>query len=107
MILEHVFTYEGYKCCVVLQDAYIPEYRCGYVMLTSFHPYYETDYNAIPVQCHGGLTYSGHKLMDSDFYGWWIGFDCAHAGDTVEKCTLEYCINQCKTIVDQLQEAKE
>lgn len=43
--------------------------------------------------------------MDSDYYGWWIGFDCAHAGDTVEKCTLEYCINQCKTIVDQLQEA--
>ena len=103
-ILEQTGTYRDFKWCVLFQSF---GYRTAYVLVPTWHKVFEVDYNDIDIKCHGGLTYSSHKLLDKDFFGWWIGFDCAHAGDTVEKCTLEYCINQCKTIVDQLQEAQE
>lgn len=32
----------------------------------------------IVFDCHGGLTFSGSREGDDD---WWFGFDCAHAGD--------------------------
>lgn len=37
-------------------------------------------------QCpvHGGLTFAGRMDWLNGAPGWWIGFDCAHAGDAVE-----------------------
>ena len=36
----------------------------------------------LAVDVHGGLTYSGKSKPTHDPDGlWWIGFDCAHAGD--------------------------
>ncbi|WP_178914064.1 hypothetical protein [Furfurilactobacillus rossiae] len=51
---------------------------CGYVELPSKHPYYGSDYEDIPVDVHGGLTYA----MQNEEY-WEIGFDCAHLGDII------------------------
>ena len=52
---------------------------CGYVALTPRHPWFNQDYDEIPVDIHGGLTYS--KSEPDGYY--WIGFDCAHWGDYI------------------------
>jgi len=66
---------EGFAWCVLSNSV---GFRCGYVAIPSDHPWYELDYDTLSTHCHchGGLTFS--ELSDSY---WWIGFDCAHAGD--------------------------
>ncbi len=64
---------------------------CGYVGLSSTHPWYRTTYDDVDVEVHGGLTYSaacdGTHICHVPAPGesedrWWLGFDCAHASDT-------------------------
>ena len=81
-ILESSFTYKGYKCCVLFMPI---GHRCGYVLVPHWHSQYGKNYRDIPIKCHGGLTYSSHFLMGQEFPSWWIGFDCAHAGDIADK----------------------
>src|SRR6266850_2791634 len=58
---------------------------CGYVGVSRKHPAFGTHYDGIDVQVHGGLTYAakcGHHLChEKPAARWWLGFDCAHAGD--------------------------
>ncbi len=49
---------------------------CGYVILNKDNKYFGKHYDEIPVEVHGGLTYSEEE--DGD---WVVGFDCAHYGD--------------------------
>lgn len=60
----------------------------GYVALPKGHPWYGMDYNEIPVDIHGGLTFSqlaSNWAEDHDFdpESWVIGFDTAHYGDNI------------------------
>ena len=34
------------------------------------------------IDVHGGLTFSG-RLTSAKRQGWWLGFDCGHAGDHI------------------------
>lgn len=87
-IIEYVFTYKGYKCCVLFQDL---GFRCGYVLVPRWHPLYEVEYKDCTINCHGGITYSDHKLLGEQSPSWWIGFDCAHAGDKIDyECLTKY-----------------
>lgn len=63
---------------------------CGYVGIPPVHPFYEqVDFEQLRV--HGGVTFTGkctadehgicHKHPFASKDVWWIGFDCAHAGD--------------------------
>ncbi len=57
---------------------------CAYVQLPESHPYYgQTDYDAIPVDCHGGLTYAAFGLHPEKYKkdGFWVGWDYLHWGD--------------------------
>ena len=59
-------------------------YRCGYVRVPKGHPWHGSDNEEVPAIMHGGCTFaeadvSCDKPGDDD--AWWIGFDCAHAGD--------------------------
>jgi len=59
-------------------------YRCGYVRIPVGHPWHGQDYNDIPAEVHGGLTFAEMDLPcdkpgPDDAY--WIGFDCAHCDD--------------------------
>lgn len=75
-IQECRFNYRGYPCVIVMQCG---AFRTGYVGLPKHHKYYHTHYNDIPINCHGGLTYSSEYLVDQDDVDrWWIGFDTAH-----------------------------
>lgn len=60
-------------------------YRCGYVRVPAGHPWHGKDLDELgDVECHRGATFAEpdrpcDKGGDDDAY--WIGFDCAHAGD--------------------------
>lgn len=76
---------------------------CGYVGLPPQHPWFEKDYDDLPVEVHGGLTYADHCQQFKPAYGtleefhakaichipsagqpdnvWWLGFDTAHSYD--------------------------
>ena len=73
----------NYKCRII-RNKYI-KHLCGYVILTKDNKFYGKHYDDIPVQVHGGLTFS-------DFYegDWMIGFDCAHHGDITPGCGYEH-----------------
>jgi hypothetical protein len=51
-------------------------YNCGYIVLPDLHRYDGVDCDNIPVQVHGGLSYSAYENGQ-----WVIGFDTAHLGD--------------------------
>lgn len=52
------------------------------------HPAYQVgDYEDVPAEVHGGLTFSGeglHDEIDTEDKVMWFGFDCAHAGDEIK-----------------------
>jgi hypothetical protein len=58
--------------------------RCGYIRVMPDHPWFEKDYNDVNVDVHGGITFAAFG-KECPTHGavaeWWVGFDCAHAGD--------------------------
>jgi len=100
------FEYLGFKCLIIRH----PELKhlCGYVLLPGGHPYFGKHYDDIPVEVHGGLTFS---LTEGDYHR--IGFDCAHYWDFVPGSSsplqkegayrnIRYVTNQLKKLVRQL-----
>ncbi len=84
---DHVaFEHAGYSCIVHRGPA---GGLCGYVAVPPGHPWHGMDYNEVPADVHGGLTYGGKcegaichvpKSGEPDNV-FWIGFDTAHSGD--------------------------
>ena len=119
--IERSGRYKGFSWVVLAASAW----RCGYVKIPKGHKYYEAtvggDYDSIPVNCHGGLTFAG-GLKTVGKSGAWIGFDCIHLGDAYDPKLAEennvghiytglldgvvrdadYVENECKNIIDQL-----
>ena len=87
---------------------------CGYVGVTSEHPWWQCSYDDCDVDVHGGLTYAGwggggpeesrvirYAPLEDDPVEvvkerlgisslWWFGFDCAHSGDLCPRMTRVY-----------------
>jgi hypothetical protein len=70
-------------------------YRCGYVRIPPGHPWHGLHYDHEDlrtyddeyVDVHGGLTFSEadtHCGKGGPDDAWWLGFDCAHAGDAAD-----------------------
>ena len=52
---------------------------CAYLGVPDGHPLAGFDYDRVPLDVHGGLTFAGRF---SDMGGWWFyGWDYAHLGD--------------------------
>lgn len=71
---------------------------CGYVGVPKGHPYFKKGYDYAyemddKIECHGGLTYAGY-LEKNERVGWedhwFLGFDCAHAGDIVPSLNIDF-----------------
>ena len=105
---------------------------CGYVGVPEGHPDFKRDYNDVPVSVHGGLTYADLCQENPDpcegichvpYEGrpdhvWWLGFDCAHAGDLSPRFdrrlpslleyntyrTLDYVKAECAQLARQLKD---
>jgi len=46
------------------------------------HTFYGSDYGDVPLDVHGGLTYSDNHVPKSSIKDkWWLGWDYAHVGD--------------------------
>ena len=80
-MIELKSNYKGFEYLIWFHEQ--DGFRCGYVGLPKGHKWYGEDYDDIPVNAHGGLTFSGlQTIFDSEL--WWIGFDCAHYGDGLD-----------------------
>ena len=111
-ILKDSFKYKGYQCAIIefsnndklsmFQNYFPSRYLCGYVAIPYWHSAYEEDYKDLRINCHGGLTFSGHNLMGQHYPSWWIGFDCAHADDISNPKNVEFVKKLCRNIVNQL-----
>ena len=124
-VVEKKFDYKGHECICIFNHL---GFRCGYVSVQE-----RKDYDDFDIDCHGGLTFGDSLNEDYEpresFY---IGFDCGHYCDYqdqekaykyglitqeeyylfaniyrdnrgVER-TVEYVEEQCKKIVDQLEQ---
>ena len=80
-------------------------YACGYVGVPKGHPWYGQDYYSVDVSIHGGLTYSGKNPSSKIDDLWWLGFDTAHFGDTMQNCSKAYCENEVASLLKQAEEA--
>jgi hypothetical protein len=103
-------------------------YRCGYVRIPRNHPWYAQECD-LDVDVHGGITFAEHDVPcdnPGDDTDWWIGFDCAHACDAPDPAlpallqageaigrtsygeirTQEYVEEQCKSLCEQVANAK-
>src|SRR6478752_9495140 len=76
-------VYEGYEWEVTCNRI---GFRCGYVRVPAGHPWHGVDYDSIEryPEVHGGLTFAEPDTdcgKGGEDNAWWVGFDCAHAGD--------------------------
>ena len=80
--VEREWEHSGLKCAVV--QAREGAHRCGYVRVPPGHPMHGKHYDAPEVDVHGGLTFAEEDpCSHEDGRGYWFGFDCAHAGDSM------------------------
>jgi len=59
------------------------DHPCCYIIIPNGNKFYEVNYDNIPLDCHGGLTYGSHCNPKSgkEDSNWYIGWDYAHLGD--------------------------
>ena len=108
--------HKGYNYYVLNQGTH----PCGYVEIPHDSKYFNVDYDNIPVECHGGLTYGrgflvGEATVDDNRY--FIGWDYAHYGDYVgyssmfgvsesscgyKRYTTDTVVAECKYVIEQL-----
>lgn len=84
----------------------------GYVLLPPDHLYYNIDYDDIPVDVYGGLTFSNyvsesgfkHKIDEKYHNYWCIGFDTAHSGDNSFNWPKERVLEETIKLKKQLEQ---
>lgn len=110
-------TYKGYNYFILSMGTH----PCGYVEIPKSSKYYNVDYDNIPIECHGGLTYSENYLgtianeCEERFF---VGWDYAHYMDYVgyydigelkpsfveplKKFKTKEMVNECLKVIEQL-----
>jgi len=76
----------------------------GYVCIPSWHPYYLKNYTDIPVNVHGGLSFSAY---DKQKNMWVIGFDTFHYNDNINNCSFDFVKEQTFFLREQCMNIKE
>lgn len=68
---------EGVRCLIMRG----PSALCAYLGVPIDHPLAGRGYDSIPLDCHGGLTFSraGEGSYPKGF--WWFGWDYGHCDD--------------------------
>jgi hypothetical protein len=124
-IIEKDWTVGDYRAIVVMTDM---GHRCGYIGVLKEHKAFGIEYYTLDIpldkinaevlekipamqsvnniEVHGGLTYASNSVLDINDGRWYFGYDCAHYNDTPEKCTLEYCVSECESLIKQLEDIK-
>jgi hypothetical protein len=93
------------------QSSFPSGFANGYILLPPTHKYFGVDYDDIPVDVHGGLTFGEfvdlHLLefwkMPSVYLGWYcVGFDTAHYNDSLDNWDKQAVINETLKLMQQL-----
>lgn len=115
-------VYKNRSTPEILDEGYYKQYHyaivslgshpCAYVELPENNQYYGKDYDNIPIECHGGLTYSAYGLLPTSHpeykNGYWVGWDYAHYMDYTFFPIPDYeCSGQIWTTEQILSEVKE
>lgn len=58
-----------------------PTCFCSYLGIAKDHPLANHDYDDLPIDCHGGLTYAGEGLRGAPEGYFWYGYDYGHCDD--------------------------
>lgn len=106
----------GYRCRII--RPFDRSHLCGYVKLPGNYTREWINYDEIPVEVHGGVTFFGPLSEIEDEI--WVGFDCDHLHDLNPRDVLvydfgsflpddvyrdkEYVKNECKELARQLKE---
>lgn len=73
--------YKGYLYWAISMGTH----PCCYIEIPKCNKFYNCDYVDIPLECHGGLTYSRNTLTNVETNRkskrWFIGWDYGHYGD--------------------------
>ena len=95
---DELFELRGYQCRVRKISSSVREpWYCGYVRLKN-----EPEFNVKNIRVHGGITY---EEIESD--GLWIGFDCAHYGESILFQNRAYVIVEISSMIDQIEGANK
>lgn len=92
-IIEYIATdNDDLVKVVVFNHSAAMGWRCGYVGVPKGHPLYGKKYEELDFEVNGGLTYSDYngeydKEADVNNKYWYLGFDCAHSGDVLDRET--------------------
>lgn len=94
-MIEFKRVYKNYQYVIVFNEH--EGWRCGYVGIPKGDVYYEKHYDDIPVECHGGLSFSEFSsTLGSDL--WWIGFACNVFGeDGIDFAGMEAIVGTAET----------
>ena len=81
--IEKTGSYKDFSYCIIL---HMTGYRCGYVIISDAvaDKLRSKLFTPDVIECHGGITFN-KNISENDKLtppGWWIGFDCAHSGDS-------------------------
>lgn len=81
----------------------------GYVVIFKGHPMYGKSYSEVPIDIHGGLTFSKHineidwpEITEEMKGGWVFGFDTAHYSDDMERWPKEEVKRETEHLKSQL-----
>ena len=121
MVEKEWITKAGSTAAVVINPM---GHRCGYVKIERSNSLYWMDYMDAPrFNVHGGVTYSDSREIEGTF---WYGFHCNHVFDAQDPAlmdkellavyqlqpgllgnkekirSLEYCIEECEKLAEQL-----
>ncbi len=111
-------TYKGFSYMVVSYG----QHPCCYIEIPQGHKFYRKDYDSNElrdIDCHGGLTFADFRDF-GDGLNYYIGWDYAHYNDyagyymlfdpqptiPLKKWTTEEMSNECKSVIDQIQECE-
>lgn len=94
----------GYECVAALRSWFWASYWTGYIKIPVGHKYYGMHYEEVPMNAHGGLTYSGDLFGRNE---WWLGFDCAHTEDLMNPKDIKFVTKQLKKMAKQLSNPDE
>ncbi len=78
----------------------------GYVGVPKGHPWYGLEYEKVPADVHGGLTFGSQHVkwdLPPDYH--WFGFDTCHWGDNADNCTEAYVKTETERLADQARAA--
>jgi hypothetical protein len=109
-VVEKVWTHKDIMCAVLFVGQ---SHRCGYILMPEKSPFKELSYDDLPISVHGGLTFKDSlPAVNTSKESIWLGFDCAHSGDTTKFAalghvwTLEEVAKETEKMAEQFKKLK-